>query len=742
MVIDYTEQQPPTGAEQAAASADPELQDASYQPTEQDEKAVAEVDAKFERWLKQRKPYEIQWFINAAFYRGLQYIAYDNQYHTIRTTQPVDVPSTKKKVPINRIFPKIRARLAKFLRGRPQPTVIAASNEIHDRLNARASQLALDYAWRKLFLEIRYRDALLWAKDCGKGFWWFHWNEDAQGRMKISNPATGSTQVLTLPLGDVQIEVGSPFEVLVSDPSIAAIGDQPEIMRVKLRDIEDVRGRYPKVAHLIQATPGYEEAFQFERRIASLTAKTEGMTLTDSPGDRSGTDKEGRDTNKVLVKELFCRPSKKWPNGRYLVVVGSVLARNDELPWFSDMENPFPVEEFTDVSNVGQFWSTTITEQLIGPQRQYNFIRNKIDQQLRLMMHPKIFTPKQAMIAKNAFHSGAGEKIEYNWIPGLPAPFAWTPPNVAADAWRLIQTLKEEIEDISQIFPASEGSVGSAASGYQTNLLQEASDGVHAPDARAHELTIERSAWKIRRLMKLGYDVPRLLTVAGANRQAEVIEFHSEQIDENADIIVQTGSGLPTLKAAKQQILLDYYEKGIFGPPGTPDANRKFLSMADVGGLDTVTDPARNDEELAMMENDDIANGNDIPVPQFFEDHMQHYQVHTNLLKSVEAREWDDDKKLALISHVLLHFKFINPIAAANHALEYGLTNLIGFGPDKIPPPPQPAPMGAPGIPGQQAPPAAAQPPSPPGLVLGRGAPMVPRAGAEPPPIPQTPPHA
>lgn len=687
-------------------------QDEDYAPSDEDLALVKEVNDKFRKWHEDRKVHEVQWFINAAFYRGHQYIAYDNQFHALRLTEPQLTPPHKKKVPINRIFPKIRARLAKFLRGRPQPTVIPGSTERKDRLNARATNQALDYAWRKLRLESKYRDALLWAKDTGKGFWWINWNPDAKARVRLKNQVTGSARIVEAPLGDVAIEVGSPFEVLVADIGIGHLDDQPEIMRVKMRDIDYVKQRYPEIAKHVKSSSEHEEAFTYERRIAQLTARAEGMTSF-GDADQSGTDAQGGNTNKVLVKELFSRPSAKFPNGRYVVVAGECLARNDqELPYFGDMESPYPVVEFVDVPDVGKFWSTTIIEQLIGPQRQYNFIRNKIDQQLRLMMHPKLFTPVQAQIPKNAFHSGAGEVIRFNWIPGLPVPFAWTPPNVATDAWRMIQTLKEEIEDISQIFPSAEGSASGASSGYQTNLLQEASDSVHAPDARAHELTIESAAWKIRRLMRLGYDVPRLLTVMGRHRQAEVIEFHADQIDENADIIVQTGSGLPMLKAARQQIILDWYEKGVFGPPGMPEANRKFLSLAEVG-QDQLTDEARKDEDLAQMENDEIAEGKPIPVPQFYEDHDLHYRIHTDQLKSTEVRDWPDEQRMALIAHTLLHFKFMNPIAAANFAIEYGLGEmLIGWGPDKIPPPPPPGTMmpGPPGAP-QGQPPAQGGPP-------------------------------
>ena len=701
-----------------------------YEVTPEDRELVAEVEAKFKRWHEDRKPHEVQWFINAAFYRGRQYIQYDNTLHQIRSLDgalPAAGMSSKKRVSINLIFPKVRARLAKFLRGRPQPTVMPATRERKDKLNARASQNGIDYIWRKQRLEAKYKNALLWAKDTGKGYWWFHWNTELMARRKVQQPSPNfmdpnatTTQVVSEQIGDVEIEVGSPFEVLVADLSIAEIGEQPEIMRARLTNLEDAKSRYQDRADLIQPAAEHEEAFIYEKRISKLSAREEGFTLT--PDEQTGTDKQGGNKNRTLTLELFARPSLAYPQGRYIVVHGGVVCENTELPWFGDMENPYPVEEFTDVPTVGQYWTTTIIEQLIGPQRQYNFIRNKIDQQLRLMMHPKLFVPRQMGLKANAFHSGAGEKITFNWIPGLPAPFVWTPPNVAADAWRALEVLKQEIVDITQIFPTSEGGTGDATSGYQTNLLQEASDSVHAPDARSHEMTVERAAWKIRRLQFLNYDVPRLININGRHGAGDAVEFSSANIDEQADIVVQSGSGLPTLKAARQAIFMQWYEKGIFGPIGSPEANKKFMTVAEAAGLEGMIDQTRRDEDLAQAENDQIAANEDIPIPQFYENHSVHYEVHTDELKNPEVLDWSEEKRIKLIAHTLLHFKYINPIAAANLAMEYGLDMLIGFGPGKIPPPPPPMPVQPAGEGG----------PAPKGAKPGAGAPSA------PPPAPLT----
>jgi hypothetical protein len=246
-------------------------QEAEYQPDDKTRAVINETNEKFDRWRADRKPHEQQWFINAAFLRGHQYVEWNAVEQRLRINP---VPSHRQRMQINRVLPKFRARLAKFLKQRPTPIVVPASTERDDRLNARATQKVLDYQWRRGKLEGKYRDALLWSSTTGKGFWWFYWDPLKTARVK--DPMTG--QAVEAQLGDVCIEVGSPFELLVSDPGEAHLSDQPEIMRVKLRPIEDVKQRYPQSAPYLRGRdqlPGI-----FPLRKADLYPELQGVHRT------------------------------------------------------------------------------------------------------------------------------------------------------------------------------------------------------------------------------------------------------------------------------------------------------------------------------------------------------------------------------------------------------------------------------------------------------------------------------
>lgn len=678
--------EPMVGAEPGtSAAAPPDEQAMQYEAWQ----ALAQdTIEKRGRWRTERQPHEREWFINAAMYRGNHYVEWNDQLSRLQTPK---APPHRVRLKINRLQAKLRARLSKFLKNRPKVIVVPATSEYQDYLNAKASQKALDYVWRKATLEARLKQALLWAQVCGKGYWWMHWDPSRVGRVAIADPLTRRTQYADQQMGDVSVEVGSAFEVLVADPGVSYIGDQQEIMRIKLRDLEGLKVRYAFAADDLQASGSEESFFTYEQQISGL-----------NPYSFSSSSKNAK-SRLALVTEHFIRPNAAMPSGHYRVLVGNVVVHaQDELPsGFADLPNPFPVVEFFDLEQAGQYWGPTLCSQLVDLQKEYNLLRSKLAENLRVMAHPKILVARQHQLPPSSWTSEAGEIVEYIAVPGLPPPQPWTPPNIAADLWQAVALLQREFDDVSQVFPAAEGKVSGATSGFQTNLLQEATDSVHAPDIRRMELSVEEAMGKIRRLMKQNYTAPRLISVMGANYEAEVLEFSSGQIDEMADVVVEVGSALPTLKAAKQEAVLNLYKSGLLGNAQDPEVQRRTLSLLEMGSLEQTFDAARADEHQAELENIELARGtmqND--PPRFWENHAVHYNFHTLKLKSAEIRNWRPEMVRALIAHAILHARFINPQAAMQMAMEEGIQEVIPaiqamlMPPGGAPPPPPAGPSG------------------------------------------------
>jgi len=681
-------------------------------------KIIGEVNSEFDRMRQDRRPHEVQWFLTAAFVRGLQWVVWNDIYSKLEVKE---VPSYRIRVTVNRMMPKYKARLAKFLKNKWEPFVVPASSDREDKLNAVATKNALDYCLRKQQSEQKYRQLLHWALTAGKGFMWIHWDP----ALKVRTPE-GEVQA-----GDVLLEPGSPFEVFVSDPGLPTIGEQPKIMRVKMRPLEEVKKRFGAKAEGLEGETSIHDIFQYQQQVAQLSSKGQGAlnVATRTPGQN--------DKTHVAVKEYFERPSGDYPEGRYAVVAGERLLRYQEyLPGlFHDMQNPYPVIEFPDQEVAGQFWPPTLIEQLIGIQKEYNLVRSKVLEQLKLMAHPKIIVPMQCQWPRNSWTSEPGEIIRVVIPPGVPEPRVISLPPISQDAWNLINLTKSEFDEVTNIWPSTVGGSGAATSGFQTNLLQEAADSVHAPDLRAHELAFEEMCYKIRRLMKTMYDVPRLVSVVGRSHMPDVQEFKNSQIDEASEIVVYTGSALSQSPAVRNQQVIELWNAGILGDPAAPQTQRKALTMLDAGGIGELQEERRRDEELARLETLYMDRGTQTPPPMPWEDHTIHWEVHTDRMKQADFWHLSPEIINLHIEHALLTAKWLNPQNAMQMAMELGRADLLPMlQPAQLPPPPGQGPGIPPGPGGSTMaggpPPMAQGPPSPEMM------PPPPAGGMMPPPGP------
>jgi hypothetical protein len=627
-----------------------------------DEQAlVNEVIRKYDERRQMRRPYEIQWYINASALRGFPDVRFNAELNRLEIKRE---PQHRKRHRINLIKSKYIARLSKFLKTPRTPSVIPATTDREDIMNARATQKALEYATVKFGIKKLYRQAMQWVPVTGKCFIWTHWSQEAIGQQLVD----GKTAPI---LGDVALDFGSAFEFLPADPGIEDIAEQPEIMRAKMVLVKDIESAHPELKDQIKGESNEADVFFYQRQIADLGTRQQGMAsratqqMEDNPAY-------------VLRIELFTKPCPAYPKGRYVVVAGTKLLRfQDSLPgdFRTCHKNPYPVVEFCDQAAPGQFWPDAFIERLIGLQSEYNEYRSKIAENLAMHFFPHLLTPVQANLSQQAYTSEAGQILEYTQAPGIDKPDFLQPVGVLGDAWNILQHIKTEFDDVSMITPSVLGSSRGSSSGYQVNLLQEAADVVHLPSVEMNAEALQELYAKIRRLMKIGYDLPRLVAVAGRNNIPEVQEFSRENIDEAAEVYVEVTDMLPDLRSARVDMIRAMFKDGLFGDPLLPKTQRKAQDMIRTSYAEFEYDREARDEEQAQRENLLMERGEMLPRPMVWEDHQIHWESHTDLFKSPETEDWTPEQWRLNVWHIVNHLQYINPNQALMLAAEFGLQN-------------------------------------------------------------------
>lgn len=620
---------------------------------------VDEMYEKYDSRRALRRPYEIQWYLNASALRGWPDVRWNAELNRLEAKKE---PKHRQRKRINFIKSKYTARIAKFTRIPPGPTVIPATTDREDMFNAKASQKALEYVTRKADLPQKWMKAMEWVPITGKAFWALRFDPQAIGQTLLD----GQTQPV---LGDVAVDFVSAFELLVADPGIESLGDQPELMRAKIVPLKDIEAKYPQVVGQIKAETTDQDIFFYQRQIADLGSRFQGKS------SKNIADQE-KEPSHVLRLELFVKPSSEYPNGRYVVAAGRKLLQDaPELPGaFNRLtENPFPFVEFSDDASPGQFYPDSFIERLIGLQSEYNQYRSMLAEHLSLHMFPKLLVPKQANLAPDAYDSEAGEKIDYTALQGIDKPSFLQPASILGDVWATIQQVRKDMDDVSMIYPSSIGGAGGASSGFQTNLLQEAADQVHGPTIQRNAYALREAYLKIRRLMKQHYDIPRLVSIAGKNNIPEVFEFSQESIDEQADVIIEPEQMQPQMKSARLDMYRQMFAEGIFGNPQDPKVLRRFNEVLRTGFHEFEDDQQQRDAAQAQMENIAMERGQPLGKPMPWEDHLLHWEQHTDLFKSPQTQSWTQQQWAQNVWHAIVHLNYVNPGDAMMMAQEFGL---------------------------------------------------------------------
>lgn len=622
------------------------------------EAVVSETYQLYDKWRSLRRPYEIQWYLNASALRGFPDVRWNPQVSQFQVRKE---PKHRQRVRVNLIKSKYTARIAKYTKIPPGPQVIPATTDREDIFNARASQKALEYITRKADLPQKWMKAMQWVPLTGKAFWAIRFDQDQMSQTMLDD----KPQPI---LGDVQVDFVSAFELLIADPSKESIGDQPEIMRVKMVPVSEIEEKYPQFDDQIKGESTEDDVFLYQRQIADIGSYYQGQSSHQSDSED--------DNTMVLRIERFTKPCAKYKAGRYIVCAGQKMLRYENtIPGdFRFLtENPYPFVEFSDEAAPGQFWPDSFVERLTPMQSRYNRYESQIDEHLILHMFPKLLVPKQAGLHPDAYDNEAGEKIEFTAVPGIDPISFLQPKSILGDVWNIINLIRKDMDDVSMIYPSSVGGAGSSTSGFQTNLLQEAADQVHGPTIQRNAYALREAYVKIRHLMKNHYDIPRMVSIAGKNNIPEVFEFSQQSIDENSDILIEPEQLMPMMKSARMDMFRQMFVDGMFGNPQDPQVLQRVNDILRTGFQDFDVDRTQRDSEQAQMENIMMERAQPVGKPQPWENHQLHWELHTDLFKSPQSQQWTPEQWQQNVWHAIVHLNYINPLDAMMMSQEFGL---------------------------------------------------------------------
>lgn len=641
-----------------------------------DQSIVSFVNSLYDEAKRQKWPFERQWFININFYLGRQYIVPNDR--TRRFEVPDDPPHRVRHV-ANKIAPFVTTKRSKLTREEPTPEVQAATSDYSDFQKARLCDALLEFWASDLKLQDKLSSELtLWLCVTGNVFVRAYWNkargtkttfnksdvEDPELWAALVNATHGNSmgqdelaaldQVGSMD-GDVDIEVVNPFSVWVH-PNSKNLAESLWVLESNVKDIDALRETWGDISGV---TPDQDTDWRdYEGRLL-------GNDL-----NHPFVDHKRANFPRVIEKQLWIRPCRLFPLGKFVVVAGGKVLHHGDFPY---KHGRLPYIHVKDVHVPGRFWGRSEIEDLIPIQKQINAKASRVSEIFNLHANPKWFNPRNSGVDRDDLNNSADEVIDHN--PGS-APVAHTPPPLPAYTSEAIARDLQDFDDISGQREATRGEApGRVDSASGIMALQEADDSRLGPLNRHMYTQIAEIFSQLLSLAHEFYTEKRLIRIAGESGRVEVREFVGKDLAPGSgfsgkfDVRIRVGSGLPLSRAARAQFAISLVQQGVIDV-NDPKQRESFLRIVEIGGpRSSLFMTAEELRAQANLENADMSVGIEHAVNQW-DDHTAHIDAHKSHMRRpqflLEAEEKPEIIRM-FEQHIFVHEQ-MQMLEMAKHA--------------------------------------------------------------------------
>src|SRR6266498_588186 len=281
------------------------------------------------------------------------------------------------------------------------------------------------------------------------------------------------------------------------------------------------------------------------------------------------------DSDSVLVHEMHIKPGAlpDFPEGGLVTVTGDQVIQY--LPIFPYEHGQFCIAKFDHIPS-GKYYATSVIEDLIPIQREFNRTRSQIVEAKNRMAKPQLVAPLGAInVSKMTTEPGLVIEYKPGFNPPQPLPLQPLPNYVLNE----VQQLTADFDDISGQHEVTRGNVPPGVTAATAiSYLQEQDDSMLTAEVDSIESGMEKVAKQTLSLIGQYWDVPRTVKITGVDGSWDAMMFKGSDLNGNTDIRIEAGSALPTSKAAKQALITDWMKLG-FIPP------EEGMQVLEMGGL-------------------------------------------------------------------------------------------------------------------------------------------------------------
>lgn len=652
-------------------------------------------------FYKQDAPVKAQlayhWERNQLMLDGYQWIVYEGDSATNGLWKKLKVTQANEYIPrpvTNYLFDVYQTLKSYLIKDKPRSKVYPNSQENQDKIASQIGTLCLEGNWARLQEDYNYESAAAALVTYGTVFKKDYWDTTASNLVTvpkmipvpITDPNTGEVigqteqqdfdpvtkEPLTeqLPIGDVATTILEPFRITL-DPLAMHLHEARWILETSIVSLDYVREMFDKeeegytgLADLVQEEADLNMSMLrwFQMRNTSGVKEMGGNKML----SRAGATDVMFD-NCVVLKEYYERPSAPYPQGRMIVVAHDQTVYSGPSPYSFDANEQgdwHPYSECRWEIVPGRFWGKSPLDPVIELQKRVNSIDSALILTRKTSAVPQKLIPMNAGVSPGSWTGRPNQEIFYRPDAGAKPetiPSSGVDPQVFNERQLVVNDI-EEISGATDILKGGKPPGVDSAAGL--NLLYEVGTGKIFPVLNRWKMFVESSQKKQLKLIGKYYKEPRpdfIRMLKQRNKdlnEYDINEFIGMDLFDNFNVVVEAGSNIPKLQAAKQALLLEMAQMGTLNLQD-PSNRSQFLKDMGLMGYDTDIEP---DKKRAEWENDLIDNltksPDTKPVVLAVDNHQVHIQIHSNRMKSPAFMSLPFPIQQAYMQHIQQHEQF------------------------------------------------------------------------------------
>ena len=667
--------------------------DLSEVPSDDTDALTQRIESYYKKDATAKLQLSYAWQRNHLYLDGLQWLVFSGDAATGGLWKRLDVSRNNEYIPrpvTNYLFDAYQTLKSYLIKTKPRSEVYPNTELYQDKMAAKIATLCLEANWAKLKEQQNWEyfaSCLVVYGTCFKKSYWdtsyltvskvprmtqIPKVDPATGlttgmeEIQATDPMTGEPQFDEMPLGDVNTDVVEPYRICL-DPLANDIHKVRWIMEYSIQPlawIKEIYGRDP------ESSPGFtgladtvEEETNLQgslkrfyqlKQSSGLKQQIEGGTSLGSTEDHL--------TNSAVVKEYYERPSRAFPNGRMVVVANGVCLYAGDSPYVGpELGDWHPYSECRWELVPGRFWGKSPLDNAAEIQKRLNSVDSVIVLNRKTMAIPQKLIPLSAGIAPGVWTGRPGQEIMYRDAGGQP-------PSIipAHDIGQSVFTERAQlVEDMKTITGAIDILKGDTPDGVTAasalEMMYEVGMGKLFPVLDRFKATVENDQKKQLKIIAKFYKEPRpdfirLLMQKNKELSAQsVSKFIGADLYDNCNVVVEAGSNVTKLQAAKKQELREAAQSGVLNL-ADPRNRRKYLEDMGIQGYDSDIGPDQKRQEWENSILDDIQNNpNNKPVVLDWDNHAVHIQTIEQRMKEPSWLESPFEVQQAYMAHRQQH---------------------------------------------------------------------------------------